>query len=137
MLFGIKIGISFIIFGINYYLIYSSKQYIQNLGNIHDTLDICLDEVAKAILYNHDINEIIRELKGFYESEEIIWYIYIFFNFIEACRLVHKIYIRCKNTYRRNIANEEIGTDNLKKIFEKVRNELEKHKKKNKEKKKK
>ena len=131
LLFGIKIGISFIIFGVNYYLIYSSKEYIQNLGNYHDTLENCLDEVAKAILHNHDINKIIDELNNFYEKEEIFWLIYIFFNFIEACRLVHKIYIRCKNTYRRNIANMEIGADNLKKIFEKVRDELEK--KKNKE----
>ena len=135
LLFGIKIGLSFIIFGINYFLIYSSKQYIQNLGNFHDNLDNCLDEVAKAILNNHDINEIINELKDFYDNEDILWYIYIFFNFIEACRLVHKIYIRLKNTYRRNIANREIGVNNLKKIFEKVRNELEKQKKRNKEKK--
>ena len=137
MLFGIKIGISFIIFGVNYYFIFESIHYIQSLDNFQETLDDCLDEVAKAILHNHDINEIINELKEFYDKEEIFWYIYIFFNFIEACRLVHKIYIRCKNTYRRNIANMEIGADNLKKIFEKVRDELEKQKNRIKEKEKK
>ena len=136
MLFGIKIGISFIIFGINFGLIFSSKEYIGNLEKFDVTLDKCLDEVSKAILHNHDINVIIDELKGFYDYEQIFWYVYVFFNFIEACRLIHKIYIRCKNTYRRNIANAEIGSENLKKIFEKVRDELEKQKKRNKDKKK-
>jgi hypothetical protein len=129
MLFGIKVGLSFIIFGINFALIYYSEKYIGNLSNFH-SLEDCLDEVSKAILYNHDIDLILNELKDFYFWEKIVWYFYVFFNFIEACRLVHKIYIRCKNTYRRNIANNEIGADNLKKIFEKVRNELEKKKEK-------
>ena len=136
MLFGIKIGISFIIFGVNYVLIYSSKDNLQNLENFHKSLVNCLDDVSIAILNNHDINDIIKELEEYYFYEELVWLVYIFFNFIEACRLVHKIYIRCKNTYRRNIANLEIGADNLKKIFEKVRDELERQKKKNIEKKK-
>ena len=126
LLFGIKVCLSFIIFGINFRFIYSSKQYIKNLENYNSNLAVCLDSVALQILKNHDINEITDELKGLYNYEEKVWYIYIFFNFIEACRLVHKIYIRCKNTYRRNIANREIGSENLKNIFETVRNKLAK-----------
>ena len=127
MLFGIKVGLSFIIFVINYVFIYYSENYVENLGEF-DSLKECLDEVSIKILTNHDIKSILDELNEFYKFEKIVWYIYIFFNFIEACRLVHKIYIRCKNTYRRNIANREIGAENLKLIFEKVRNELEKNK---------
>ena len=127
MLFGIKVGLSFIIFGINFGLIYSSEIYIKDLNNF-ENLNSCLDAVSQALLYNHNIKFILDELTVFYCYEKIVWYFYIFFNFIEACRLVHKIYIRCKNTYRRNIANREIGSDNLKKIFEKVRNQLEKKK---------
>lgn len=130
LLFGIKVGLSFIIFIVNFKLIFSSEGYIKNLNNFDKQLEKCLDDVSKAILNNHDINYIIEELKKYYKSEKIVWYIYIFFNFIEACRLVHKIYIRCKNTYRRNIANKDIGSDNLKMIFENVRNELEKKAKK-------
>ena len=126
LLFGIKVCLSFIIFGINFRFIYSSKQYIKNLETYNSNLAVCLDSVALKILKNHDIKEIIDELKGLYNYEEKVWYIYIFFNFIEACRLVHKIYIRCKNTYRRNIANREIGSENLKNIFETVRNKLAK-----------
>lgn len=127
LLFGIKVGLSFIIFGINFGLIYSSEIYIKDLNNF-ENLNSCLDAVSQALLYNHNIKFILDELTVFYCYEKIVWYFYIFFNFIEACRLVHKIYIRCKNTYRRNIANREIGSDNLKKIFEKVRNQLEKKK---------
>lgn len=128
LLFGIKVGLSFIIFGVNFKLIYSSKGYVKNLENFDKNLENCLDEVARAILNNHDINIIIQDLEYFYKYEEFIWLVYIFFNFIEACRLVHKIYIRCKNTYRRNIANRDIGAENLKQIFKTVRNELEKKK---------
>ena len=127
MLFGIKVGLSFIIFVINYILIFYSENYVEKLSEF-DSLKECLDEVSIKILTNHDIKSILDELNKFYKFEKIVWYIYIFFNFIEACRLVHKIYIRCKNTYRRNIANREIGAENLKLIFEKVRNELEKNK---------
>ena len=130
LLFGIKIGISFIIFGINYGYIYISKKCLYNLKNFISDLEKCLDQVSLAILHNHDIEEIRKDLTNLYFYEELAWYIYTFFNLIEACRLVHKIYIRCKNTYRRNIANREIGTENLKKIFEKVRTELEKKKEK-------
>ena len=126
LLFGIKVCLSFIIFGINFSLIYSSRKYIKNLENFNSNLSKCLDRVALEILKNHDINEIIHELKDLYDYEEKVWFVYIFFNFIEACRLVHKIYIRCKNTYRRNIANREIGSENLKNIFETVRNRLAK-----------
>ena len=132
MLFGIKIILSFIIFGVNFGLIFVSKNYLSNLDNFKDNLEICLDEVAKAILRNHNIKNIIDDLKVYYDKEQIIWYCYLFFNFIEACRLVHKIYLRCKNTYRRNIANNDIGAENLKSIFEKVRKELE-HTEKNKD----
>lgn len=127
LLFGIKVGLSFIIFGINFGLIYSSEIYIEDLKKF-ENLGSCLDAVSQALLYNHDIEFILKELSNFYYWEKIVWYIYVFFNFIEACRLVHKIYIRIKNTYRRNIANREIGSDNLKKIFEKVRNQIEKKK---------
>ena len=126
LLFGIKVGLSFIIFGVNFKLIFSSEEYNQNLKNFDTQLDNCLDKVAKAILDNHDIKKIIEQLEILYYYEKILWYVYIFFNFIEACRLIHKIYIRCKNTYRRNIANRDIGYENLKGIFENVRNELEK-----------
>ncbi len=133
LLFGIKVGLSFIIFTVNFKLIYTSEGYINNLKNFDNQLENCLDDVAKAILYNHDIKTIIKDLEeDYYYFEKIVWIIYIFFNFIEACRLVHKIYIRCKNTYRRNIANRDIGSDNLKSIFENVRNELEKKKEKKK-----
>lgn len=126
LLFGIKVCLSFIIFIINFNFIYSSKQCIKMLKNYNSKLEKCLDNVALQILINHDINEIIEELKQLYDKEKKVWYIYIFFNFLEACRLVHKIYIRCKNTYRRNIANREIGSENLKNIFETVRNKLAK-----------
>ena len=126
LLFGIKVGLSFIIFGVNFKLIFSSEEYNKNLKNFDTQLDNCLDKVAKAILDNHDIKKIIEQLEILYYYEKILWYVYIFFNFIEACRLIHKIYIRCKNTYRRNIANRDIGYENLKGIFENVRNELEK-----------
>ena len=126
LLFGIKVGLSFIIFGVNFKLIFSSEEYSKHLKNFDTKLDNCLDKVAKAILYNHDIKAIIDQLEILYYYEKIFWYVYIFLNFIEACRLIHKIYIRCKNTYRRNIANRDIGSQNLKSIFEKVRNELEK-----------
>lgn len=127
MLFGIKVGLSFIISGFNYLLIIYSEEYISILG-IFTNLEECLDEVSVALLNNHNIQLILKELNTFYSREKIVWYFYIFFNFIEACRLIHKVYLRCKNTYRRNIANKEIGAENLKKIFEKVRNELEKKK---------
>lgn len=130
LLFGIKIGISFVIFGINYGYIYVSKKCLYQLKDFRENLKSCLDKVSLAILDNHDIEDIREDSKKLYFYEELVWYIYAFFNLIEACRLVHKIYIRCKNTYRRNIANREIGTENLKKIFEKVRCELEKKKEK-------
>ena len=129
MLFGIKVVLSFIIFGVNFGLIFTSRDYISNLGNFQNNLEICLDEVAKAILRNHNIKNIIKYLKHYYAQELKIWYCYIFFNFLEACRLIHKMYIRCKNTYRRNIANNDIGSENLKNIFENVRRALEQNKK--------
>lgn len=126
LLFGIKVGLSFIIFIVNFRLIYSSQEILKNFENFETDLDNCLDEVSKAILSDHDINVIIEDLEKYYRYEEYVWIVYIFFNFIEACRLVHKIYIRCKNTYRRNIANRDIGAENLKNIFQTVRNQLEK-----------
>ena len=125
LLFGIKILISFIIFIANFILIYSSRNYISNLDSFEKKTKECLDKVSNAILRNHNINNIINSLRDYYDNEEIIWLFYIFFNFIEACRLVHKIYIRVKNTYRRNIANRDIGAENLKKIFENVRKALD------------
>ena len=124
LLFGIKILISFIIFIVNFVLLYSSKNYIDDLENF-DSIEKCLDIVSKALLRNHNIKNIVNNLQEYYKNEEIIWYFYIFFNFIEACRLVHKIYLRCKNTYRRNIATRDIGAENLKKIFENVRKALD------------
>ena len=129
LLFGIKVVLSFIIFGVNFGLIFASRDYISNLDNFQNNLEICLDEVAKAILRNHNIQNIIKYLKHYYAQELKIWYCYIFFNFLEACRLIHKMYIRCKNTYRRNIANNDIGSENLKNIFENVRRSLEQNKK--------
>lgn len=127
LLFGVKVGISFIIFGANYLMIYYSVEHKKKLKDI-EYLNECLDEVSQAISNSNGIEKYLNELSYFYFWEKIMWCGYCFFNFIETCRLVHKIYIRVKNKYRRNIAKKEIGADNLVKIFEKVRAELDKKK---------
>ena len=128
LLFGIKVFISLIIYGINLALILISNNPIQNLSNFHD-LEECLDEVSVQILKKNDIDGIKDDLNNMLSYETVIWFVYLFFNLIEAFRLINKIYIRHKNNYRRAIANKEIGPDNLKAIFEKVRNDLEKKRK--------
>mgnify|MGYP006873070189 CR=1 FL=1 len=128
LLFGIKVVISLIIFGINIILIIVSRQNISNLYNFN-TLESCLDDVSNEILRRNDIKRIIDDLLKMFDYEYIIWAVYSFFNIIETIRLIHKIYIRYKNNYRRAIANREIGPDNLKQIFEKVRNDLEQKRK--------
>jgi len=128
LLFGIKVFISLIIYGINLALILLSNKPINNLTNFQK-LEECLDDVSINILKKNDIGGIVQDLMTMMKTETFIWSFYLFFNLIEAFRLIHKIYIRHKNNYRRAIANKEIGPDNLKKIFEKVRNDLEKKRK--------
>lgn len=130
LLFGIKVAISFIVFGTNQILIYYSYNNYNKIQINSEELKKCLDEVSQTIVNNYDIEKVIEELNELYNMESIIWYIYCFFNFIEFCRIIHKIYIRIKNSYRRNIAKREIGADNLRKIFEKVRGEIDKKKQK-------
>ena len=128
LLFGIKVFISLIIFVINLTIIFLSQQPREKLRNYH-FLEECLDNVSKKILTNNEIGSILDSLTNMMDSEIIIWFVYLFFNVIEAFRLIHKIYIRHKNNYRRAFANKEIGPENLKQIFEKVRNDLEKKRK--------
>ncbi len=128
LLFILKVSLSLIIFGINFVLIIYSSDKIEDFKDFH-SLEECLDEVSKAILYEHDINLITNELLLFYEYEKYIWFIYLSFNALEILRLLYKIYKRFQNAYKRNIAYSEIGAENLKKIFEKVRSELDKKKK--------
>ena len=128
LLFGIKVFISLIIFAINISIILVSQNPIDKLRQFQ-FLEECLDSVSKNILNKNGIGSILDDLNRMMDSEIIIWFVYLFFNVIEACRLINKIYIRHKNNYRRAIANKEIGPDNLKQIFEKVRNDLEKKRK--------
>jgi hypothetical protein len=128
LLFGIKVFISLIIFAINLTIILLSHEPIQKLNKFQN-LEECLDNVSKSILEKNGIGGILDDLTRMMNSEIIIWFAYLFFNVIEAFRLINKIYIRHKNNYRRAIANKEIGSENLKQIFEKVRNDLEKKRK--------
>ena len=99
MLFGIKVGLSFIIFVINYILIFYSENYVEKLSEF-DSLKECLDEVSIKILTNHDIKSILDKLKEFYKFEKIVWYVYIFFNRygLTACtvKCIYRIYFSVK-----------------------------------------
>ena len=120
LLFVIKIILSYGFIVYNCWSIYVSLNKTAAIDSF-DNFNSCFDEVSEQIKETYKIVVHIRELTDFYSFERIIWYIYISGNVLQTLRLIHKIIVRIKNKERRKIVYQEIGKEQLEKIFETVR----------------
>ena len=101
--YSIKLIVSMIMLILNIILIVASRWYINNLKDFGNNLIYCLDDVSKAILNNHDINLIIKDLNSFFSFEFKLWIIYFILLFIQISTRIHlvcpiKLYLKNKRT---------------------------------------
>ena len=89
----------------------------------------CFDELSKYTLQRYEVQDKTDSVQKVIEWEFWFNVCYGIFIFFEGCRFIHKVYVRIKNTYRRNIAVGEIGEENLQAILKEYRDKDRKERK--------
>ena len=108
--------------------------YLNAYNIISDFINVenknqCFDELSKYTLQRYEVQDKTDSVQKVIEWEFWFNVCYGIFILFEGCRFIHKVYVRIKNTYRRNIAVGEIGEENLQAILKEYRDKDRKERK--------
>lgn len=123
-IFFVKIIVCYALIAFNICLIklHTEKDIviISNFINV-DKENQCFDRLSIQTLKRYEVHFKTDAVQQAIEWEFWFNVCYGIFIFFEGCRFIHKVYVRIKNTYRRNIAVGEIGEENLQAILKEYR----------------